>query len=64
MHVCMYTDIHVQMHLCMHTHVIHVYRNISYTVKTSSLLQKGKIAETNAMILGVSWTIRGNKYIL
>lgn len=57
MYVCMYTDIHVQMYLCMHTHVIHVYRNISYTVKTSSLLQKGKIQETNAMILGVSWTI-------
>lgn len=64
MHVCMYTDIHVQMYLCMHTHVIHVYRNISYTAKTSLLPQKGKIPETNAIILRVSWTIRGNRYIL
>lgn len=57
MRVCMYPDIHVQMYSCRHTHVIHIYRNISYTVKASSLLQKGKIPETNAMILGVSWTI-------
>lgn len=42
MHVCMYTDIHVQMYICMHTHGIHVYRNISYIVKTSSLMQKGE----------------------
>lgn len=42
----------------MHAYMGFMYIGIFHIIiKTSSLLQKGKKTENNAMILGVSWTI-------